>query len=176
MSVAVFGSSEPVDGDPLYALARDVGRKLGEAGHEVVTGGYGGVMEAASRGAREAGAPTFGVLCDVFRARTGNAWLVETRATPDLYARTRELVERSGAFIVLPGKAGTLAELGFLWALHRAGCLRREPVILLGDGWDAYLRHIVEAGMLDESQREVTHLARSPEEALEFVDRAESRR
>ena len=53
-TVAVFGSSEPVEGELLYAVARDVGRELALAGYAVATGGYGGVMEAASRGAREA--------------------------------------------------------------------------------------------------------------------------
>jgi uncharacterized protein (TIGR00730 family) len=168
-SIAVFGSSEPIPGEPTYEQAREVGRLLAQAGYRVVTGGYGGVMEAASRGAAEAGGDAFGVTCSIFREREPNAYLTGNVETADLHDRTRELVARSDGFVVLPGKSGTLAELAFLWALHRAGCLERRPVVLLGDSWRHVLRHLVRAGILEAPQFDVTRVVDTPEETVDTL-------
>ncbi|MBD3866591.1 MAG: LOG family protein [Acidobacteria bacterium] len=167
--VAVFGSSEPPPGSPLYEEARETGRLLAGAGYTVLTGGYGGVMEGASRGADEAGGRTVGVLCDVFSRRSANRYVQQAVQTPDLLERTRVLIETASAYIILHGKAGTLAELTFTWALHRAGCLPDRPVILLGDGWSRFLDTLSATGMLDTAQRKVTTVAASPLEAVQTV-------
>ncbi len=168
-AIAVFGSSEPRPGDPLYETARDVGRLLAGGGFRVVTGGYGGVMEGASRGAAEVGGSPLGVVCGVFRDRAPNPYLGEVVDTPDLFARTRTLVEAADGYVVLEGKSGTLAELSLLWALHRAGSLGRRPVVLLGDAWRPFLRHLVRARMIESEQFDVTRVVDSPEEALAAV-------
>jgi hypothetical protein len=168
-SIAVFGSSEPVQGDPLYDEARRVGQLLAAAGFRVVTGGYGGVMEGASRGAAEAGGSAVGVTCSIFRDRSPNPYLAETIEKADLHDRTRELVALSDGFVVLMGKSGTLAELAFLWALHRAGCLDRRPVVLLGDPWRHLLRHLVRAGILESPQFDVTRVVDTPEETVDTL-------
>jgi uncharacterized protein (TIGR00730 family) len=174
-SIAVFGSSEALPGEPLYEQARSVGRLLAEAGFVVVTGGYGGVMEGASRGAAEAGGTAVGVVCGIFRGRAPNPYLDEIVDTPDLFARTRTLIERARGYVVLEGKSGTLAEVALLWALHRAGSLDRRPVVLLADAWRALLRHLVLAGVIESEQFDVTRVVDSPEEAVaavrEFLDR-----
>ena len=169
-SVAVFGSSEPADGEPLYELARGTGRVLALAGYQVVTGGYGGVMEGASRGAQEAGGETFGVLCDIFPHRSGNRFLTASVTTPDLLERTRVLIERSDAWVVLNGKAGTLAELTLVWALLRAGCLDPAPVILFGEGWDPVMEQLIRHNMLDPAQQEITRIASSLEEIVVILN------
>jgi uncharacterized protein (TIGR00730 family) len=170
-SIAVFGSSEPAEGDPGYARARRLGELLARAGFRVVTGGYGGVMEAASRGAVEAGGTTVGVTSAVFRDRRPNPFSSRVVESADLHDRTRELIRLSDGFVVLPGQAGTLAEVAWLWALHRAGCLGRRPVVLVGDGWRELLRHLVRAGILDASQFDVTRVVDTPEEALDALER-----
>lgn len=164
--IAVFGSSEPVPGDPLYERARHVGRLLASAGHPVVTGGYGGVMEAASRGALEAGGRTLGVVCTIFRERRPNPYLSEVLTTCDLHERTRRLVEACSGYVVLAGKSGTLAEVALLWALHRAGSLGERPVILLGGPWGALVDHLEEAGMLESAELSRTRVVDTPEEAV----------
>jgi uncharacterized protein (TIGR00730 family) len=169
--IAVFGSSEPVSGDPLYEQARQLGRLLAQAGHRVVSGAYGGVMEAASRGAVEAGGRTVGVACEIFSARSPNDYLSEVVLTPDLFVRTRELVVRSRGFVILEGKAGTLAELSFLWALHRAGCLGPRPVVLLGRRWKGLLRHLEAEGMLESSQLRSSPVVDTPETAVAWLGR-----
>lgn len=168
--VAVFGSSEPSPGDGLYEAARALGRLLAAGGYTVITGGYGGVMEGASLGASERGGVTVGVTCALFRERTPNPYLSEIRQAPDLHERTRLLVEGADAYVVLPGKSGTLAELTLLWALHRAGSLEARPVVLWGAGWRSFLQFLVRHGMIENEQLAVTRVADTAEEAFEAVD------
>lgn len=169
--VAVFGSADPQEGDPLYEPARRVGALLVDAGYGVVTGGYGGVMEGASRGAVEAGGAAVGVTCAVFAGREPNRFLTERRETADLVARTGALVDAACGYIVLHGKSGTLAELAFVWALHRAGSLGVRPVVLLGDAWRPFLHHLVRGAMIEDEQLAITRVADGPEEAVMALDR-----
>jgi uncharacterized protein (TIGR00730 family) len=170
LGIAVFGSSEPLPGDALYEQAQSLGRVLARAGHDVVTGGYGGVMEAASRGAVEAGGRAVGVCCDIFPQRAPNRYSSQVVRSRDLYDRTRELVQRARGFVVLPGKSGTLAELAFLWALHRAGCLDRRPVVLLGGHFRRLVDHLASSRMLDAPQVAITRFAADPGEAVEILN------
>ncbi|HEX6852651.1 MAG TPA: LOG family protein [Candidatus Polarisedimenticolaceae bacterium] len=169
-TVAVFGSSEPLEGDPIYEAARATGRLLAAAGFAVATGGYGGVMEAASRGASESGGRAIGVTCSIFPERSANRWLTEVRETADLHERQRVLVEIADGYVVLPGKSGTLAELTLVWALHRAGSLPHRPVVLLGAGWVHFLRHLVQGSMIEPEQLAITRAVGTPEEAVGVVD------
>ena len=169
-AIAVFGSSEAPPGDPMYEAARSVGALLARAGYDVATGGYGGVMEGANRGAREAGGRSIGVTCSIFAKREPNAFLDDVRDTASLHERQRVLIEIARGFVVLPGKSGTLAELTLVWALHRAGSLPRSPVVLLGAGWVHFLRHLVQAGMIEPEQLAITRAAASPEEAVAELD------
>jgi uncharacterized protein (TIGR00725 family) len=144
-----------------------VGRRLAEAGFVVVNGGYGGVMEASARGAREAGGRTLGVTTSAFAFRGGaNPWIETERRERDLFDRTRVLIEESSGFVVLPGRSGTLAELTFLWALHKAGLLDRKPIQLLGDVWEELLPQLRRLDLLDPAVLEITAIAPGPAEAV----------
>ena len=165
-TIAVFGSSEPRPGEPAYAVAHELGSRLAAAGYAVITGAYGGVMQAASQGAREAGGTTIGVTCAIFDDRRPNPHIDHVVATDDLHERTRELIERAHAFVVLPGKSGTLAELALLWALERAGCLNARPVILLGRSWQPLVDLLSPTNMMETR---ITQLCDTPEAAIELL-------
>ena len=168
--VAVFGGADPRPGDPTYDLARRLGELLAARGLVVVNGGYGGVMEGASRGAREAGGRAIGVTTDAFQDRgAANPYLTREIREPDLVLRTRTLVELAAGFVVLPGRAGTLAELALLWALQRAGHLGPRPVVLLGETWAALLEPLFRMDVLEATQRKGTRVAGSPEEAVGLI-------
>jgi hypothetical protein len=167
--VAVFGSSEPLPGEPLYETARAVGRLLATHGYGVVNGGYGGVMEGVSRGAREAGGRAIGVTSRDLGRSGGNAYLTEERLAENLFERTRLLMERSSAYIILAGKAGTLAEASFLWALHRARLLQGKPIVLLGSIWEGFVESLAERDLLEPGQVEATRRAATPEEAVRII-------
>jgi len=170
-AVAVFGSSEPREDQPAYRLAYRTGQALAQTGFTVVTGGYGGVMEAASRGASDAGGRTVGVVSDVFSQREPNPYLSETVGSRDLYERTRFLIERADGFVVLAGRAGTLAELAWVWALARAGCLPVRPVVALGAPWPDLLDLLEQSDMMDSIAREMTERAADENEAVAILKR-----
>ena len=109
-TVTVFGSSLPGEGSTAYVEAQRLGRLLAEAGYAVCNGGYGGLMEASARGAREAGGHTIGITCVIW-PRPANPYIVEEVRTQNFPERLMTLIERGDAYLVLPGGTGTLAEL-----------------------------------------------------------------
>ncbi len=170
--VAVFGSSEPLPGSSAYEEALEIGRLLGEAGFPIINGGYGGVMEASARGARQAGTRTIGVTVASFTHRSeANPFIDKEFRENDLHDRTRRLVEEAAAFVVLPGRAGTLAELAFLWALRRAGLLGTKPVVLVGPLWGELLQKLRDLKILGEVELEATSVADDPAAAVDRVRR-----
>lgn len=133
MNVGVFGSSLPAEGEAAYEQARELGRALARRGARVVCGGYGGVMEAACRGAVEAGGATRGVVL----AGRGqpNAWVREATVANDLAERLRLLRDGSDAWIFLPRGLGTMLEL--LWMAESVvkGDASARPLVLVGESW-----------------------------------------
>lgn len=168
-TVAVFGSSEPAEGETLYETAYELGKQLAAKGFDICTGGYGGVMEAASKGAREEGGEAVGVTVGMFSERTPNPHISKHYHENDLYLRTKRLIEVSDAFIVLHGKSGTLSELTFLWALHRGGKLGNKPIVLLGDFWNSLLRNLKETNLIEAEQLQATKISSSPSQAVEEI-------
>ena len=138
--IAVFGSSTLRPGEPAWTLAHDLGRELARAGADVMTGGYGGAMEACSQGAREAGGHVVGVTVELFEKRGPvNRWVTERRHTDHLYSRLEHLVERASGFVVLPGSLGTLSELFLAWTLVSVNGRPPAPIVLLGAHWARFL-------------------------------------
>lgn len=115
-TVTVFGSSLPHEGSPAYIEAQRLGRLLAEAGYAVCNGGYGGLMEASARGAREAGGHTIGITCAVW-SHAANPFIVEQVHTQSFPERLMTLIQRGDAYAVLPGGTGTLAELALVWEM-----------------------------------------------------------
>ncbi len=168
--VAVFGSSAAGPDSPEYRTAFEVGRLLALAGLGVINGGYGGVMEASARGAREAGGSATGVTVQAFRQRGRANRFIDTEFDEaDLFDRTRRLIDSAAAFIILPGKSGTLAELTFLWALRRADLLGGRPIVLLGEVWSELLRELARLRVLEAPEIAATRVTSSPTEAVDTV-------
>src|SRR5438874_13442412 len=166
-SVTVFGGSRVEPDSDEYLAAQQLGRALAERGFSVVTGGYNGVMEAVSRGAKEAGGHVIGVTVDVIARnfeRLPNAFVDQEVRTAALLERIDKLVELGAAYVVLPGGAGTLAELGVVWNLALLGALQSKPLLVVGRGWETVLRT-----MLHE-----LHTIESDLQALTFVPDVES--
>jgi uncharacterized protein (TIGR00730 family) len=167
--VAVFGSSEPRPGEAAYETARQVGRLLGREGITVVTGGYGGVMEAACRGARENGGKAIGVTSSaLFSHRQPNPYLDVHEDRPDLLSRTRTLIDLSDGFIILPGRSGTLAEAVLLWALQRAG-VHDRPRVMIGQRWRDLLAQLARLDVLEPALLRDTPVVDGPEEAVDLL-------
>lgn len=138
-TVTIFGSSLPGEGTQMYQEARRLGGRLAQAGFAICNGGYGGLMEASARGARECGGYTIGVTCDVWTA-TANRWIAEEVRTATFMERLLTLIERGDSYIVLPGGTGTLAELALVWEMMNKSALSRsvggqKPLLVMVPYW-----------------------------------------
>lgn len=155
-TVAVFGGADPGPEDALYREAEASAEILAARGCALVTGGYGGIMEAASRGAHRAGGRVKAVTCATFGELEPNRWVGEVVPEEDLFTRTRRLIGLADAFLVFWGRSGTLSEVSFLWALVRGRQAPSRPVALVGESWDRIFRGLVAEDVLEERVRRET--------------------
>src|SRR5258706_9725629 len=165
--VTVFGSSRPREGEADYEEARILGRALAQHGFSVCSGGYGGVMEAVSRGAKEAGGKTTGVTADFFKAAKLNPWIdVEVRMKT-WEERLFELIRRADGFVACKGGTGTLVELAAVWEMKNKSGMAGKPFTVLGDFWQPILDRVREVELVDpgpwgEANGRLVHVALSP--------------
>ena len=144
--VTIFGGSKCGHDCDEYLEARELGRRLAEAGFTICTGGYLGVMEAASRGAREAGGRVFGIVMNQFKSEP-NRYLTDKVATNHFYERLQNLITRSVGFVAFRGGMGTVTEISLVWNKLQTRVLEKRPIVLVGDCWrdvvDAWKKHLV---------------------------------
>ena len=133
--VCVFGTSDPAD-RASAAEAEKLGYALAKSGFVVVTGGYGAAMEAANRGARNAGGFTLGVTCSLF-SREPNCYLDENILTHSLLERLETLLRLGDGYVAAKGGTGTLAEIALAWEYINKRIVPRRPLVLLGKFWEA---------------------------------------
>src|SRR4051812_3984704 len=123
-----------------------MGRRLAEAGFTICTGGYLGIMEAASSGAHEVGGRVLGIVMNQFKHEP-NRYLTDKVATDHFYDRLQNLITRSVGFVALRGGMGTVTEISLVWNKLTTGVLERRPLVLLGDAWKpvvaAWKEHLV---------------------------------
>jgi uncharacterized protein (TIGR00730 family) len=144
-AVTVFGSARIGPGDPDYERARECGRLLAKAGFAVITGGGPGVMEAANRGAKEAGGFSVGFNIDLPHEQQANGYLDLELTFRHFYARKVMLVKGAEGFVLFPGGFGTLDELFESLTLIQTDKVREFPVSLIGtDYWHGLLEWIAE--------------------------------
>lgn len=168
--VAVFGSSTVRESDAGWEDARRLGAALARHGLSTMTGGYGGAMAAASRGAHEAGGHVIGVTVDLFEARGPvNRWVRERVHTPDLFERLRHMVHAADGFVVAAGSVGTLTELFLTWTLVSVSGRDAAPIVLMGAQWRAWVAAHREPLFVPERLHQLVEVADTPELAAEAV-------
>jgi uncharacterized protein (TIGR00730 family) len=175
MRVSVFGGSQPKEDSTAYAEAMELGKLLAERGHTVLTGGYIGVMEAVSRGAREAGGHVIGVTCEeieAWRPIKANAWVMEEIKKKTLVDRLHALIHESDAALALPGGPGTLTEISLMWNLMIVESLHRRPLILIGDGWQSVFDQFFRGldAYVPAHQREILKFANDAQTAVKLLE------
>lgn len=148
--VTVFGSSRFKEDHEYYKLARDMGTALARAGYAVMTGGGPGLMEAANRGAKEAGGLSLGCNIQLPREQKPNAYLDKFIEFEHFFVRKVMLVKYSSAFVVMPGGYGTLDEAFEVATLIQTGKLERFPIIGLGGDFWMQLRKFARETMIGE--------------------------
>ncbi|HEV8358537.1 MAG TPA: TIGR00730 family Rossman fold protein [Gemmatimonadales bacterium] len=174
--VTVFGSARFTEEHPYYGLAREVGRRLGRAGATVMTGGGPGIMEAANRGAHEAGGYSIGCNIRLPAEQKPNAYLDRWITFRYFFIRKVMLVKYSYAFVVLPGGFGTLDELFEAVTLVQTRKIESFPVLLMGVSYWApllgFVRDtLVAAGTITPADQSLVTATDSPDEVEAVVRR-----
>ena len=178
--VAVFGSARTRPDDPVYQAARETAAQLAQAGFAVITGGGPGIMEAANRGAFEAGGMSVGCNIELPHEQGSNAYLTLSLKFKYFFVRKMMFVKYSDAFIIFPGGFGTLDELFEALTLIQTGKIRNFPVVLYGtEYWRGMLewikRPVLSEAKISEHDLKLLHLADSPAEIVDIISRSRSK-
>jgi hypothetical protein len=179
-AVTMFGSARTPPSHPYYAMVRDVAATLGRAGYAIITGGGPGLMEAANRGARDAGALSVGCNIELPREQHLNPYVDLGLEFRHFFARKVMFVRYACAFVICPGGFGTLDELFEALTLIQTRTIRDFPVILVGTGeWDGLLDWLraraLADGRISAADLSALHRAEDPAAVLELVNEGHRR-
>jgi uncharacterized protein (TIGR00730 family) len=173
--VTVFGSARFREGHAYYALGREVGRRLSDLGFTVMTGGGPGLMEAANRGAREAGGRSVGCNIQLPAEQLPNPYLDRSVTCRHFFVRKVLLFKYSYAFVALPGGVGTIDELFEALTLIQTGKIDRFPVVLIGtEYWRPLtdlLAQMAAAGAMAAADRRLLFATDSVDDAIAYLER-----
>jgi uncharacterized protein (TIGR00730 family) len=180
-AVSVFGSARTQRDDPMYTTARETAAVLGQAGFSIITGGGPGIMEAANRGAREAGASSIGLDIELPHEQFENAYVDIGLNFHYFFARKVMFVRYASAFVVFPGGFGTLDELFEAATLRQTGKIRHFPIVLFGSAYwsglvDWMVGTMARKGNISLEDAECLLVTDSVAEVLRIVQGAEHRR
>lgn len=150
----LFGGAMNIKDSPEYLATLEIGKLLAEHNYVVKNGGYGGMMEAVSKGASEAGGYVVGYTCDTFGDHPGNQYLSSEIRQQDIYDRLRRLITGSELFIVQKGGLGTLAELFLTLDTIRKYTKENQPkIILFGKFWRDVMSPIMNIPLMSDKEK-----------------------
>ena len=175
-AVSVFGSARIDPGSKYYGLGVEVGRRLAQAGYATITGGGPGMMEAANKGAKEAGGLSIGLGIELPFEQSLNAYIDMGMTFRYFFVRKTMFVKYAQAFVVLPGGFGTLDELFEAVTLVQTHKVTRFPVVLVGtDFWKGLGDWIEDAllgnKMIKPDDMELFQQCDDPAEAVDIIQR-----
>lgn len=172
--VTVFGSARFQEDHPYYILAREMGRRIAEYKLTTMTGGGPGIMEAANRGAKEAGGPSIGCNIKLPKEQKPNPYVDKWVEFHYFFVRKVMLVKYSYAFVCMPGGFGTLDELWEIATLVQTKKVHNFPIVLMGVAYwqpmiDFVEKTLVDAKTIDPADRKFLTVTDSPEEAMAAI-------
>jgi len=165
--IAVLGSARLTENDEWWAQAYKLGALLAKEGYAIVTGGYGGLMAAASQGAYETGGRAIGLPMQHWTGIAPNPWNADLRWSSD-YGTRLNYILHCEAVIALPGGVGTLSEMAVAWSAIQTE-RRALPLVLLGDCWLQVIKVVRENLVVSDVDLNLLRFAASPEEAVREV-------
>ena len=173
--VTVFGSARFVEPHAFYATAREVGRRISEMGFTVMTGGGPGLMEAANRGARDAGGRSVGCNIELPTEQSPNPYLDRWVTCRHFFVRKVLLFKYSYAFVALPGGIGTMDELFEALTLIQTGKIAHFPVVLIGTAyWHpllALLAEMAAAGTISQEDLQLMLVTDDLDQVVSHLER-----
>lgn len=173
-AVTIYGSARLKETDPLYAEVVDVASRLGEMGFAIITGGGGGVMEAANKGAQKAGALSIGLNIQLPEEQNPNPYTTKTIEFHHFFVRKVMLVKYATAFIIMPGGLGTLDEVSEVLTLIQTHKTKPFPVILFkSDYWKGLLDWlkgtVLAREFISEKDMDLLRICDDPETLVDIV-------
>jgi uncharacterized protein (TIGR00730 family) len=177
--IAIFGSARTKPGDPEYKAAQETAALLAAQGFAVITGGGPGIMEAANRGAFEAGGLSIGCNIELPFEQRPNAYQTLSLTFKYFFVRKMMFVKYSLAFIIFPGGFGTFDELFEALTLIQTKKIRNFPVILFDSNYwrgllDWFQQQVLPGGKIGNNDMRIFHLTDSPQEVIEIHNRSQS--
>jgi len=133
-TITIFGSSLPKEGEEEFIFAYNLGKQLAQNNFDVCSGGYRGIMHAASKGASEAGGTAIGITVDLWGAKPSE-YLTKEIKCKSLPERIEKLIETGDGFVILQGGTGTLLELAFVWEMVNKKLIKRKPIVCHSIMW-----------------------------------------
>lgn len=173
-AVSIFGSARTPESDPMYVLARKIARVLGDSDYAIITGGGPGMMEAANRGARDAGVVSIGCNIQLPHEQTPNEYQDICLTFKHFFVRKVMFVRYAHAFVVMPGGFGTLDELFEALTLSQTGTIHHFPVALVGhDYWSGMIdwmrERMLDEGKIDRRDLGLIRICDTADEVRELV-------
>ena len=180
-AISVFGSARTRPGEPDYQLAQEVAGGLAEAGYAVITGGGPGIMEAANRGANEAGGQSIGLGIELPFEQGFNQWVDLGVSFRYFFARKTVFVKYAQGFVVFPGGFGTMDELFEAITLVQTRKVTSFPLVLVGTSfWSPLIDWIkgplLETGKINSHDVALLSVTDDPAEVLRIIEAADMRR
>ena len=165
-TITIFGSAIPREDDAQYKFAYELGAALAKEGFNICTGGYGGIMEAASKGAYDNAGLVYGVTIELWNKEPNQYLTVEVREEK-LFERITKLLELGDAYIILQGGTGTLLEFSAVWEYANKNLQQPKPIICNSDMWKEIV-DVMNKQMIVENRR--TDLIRCFDTVEEIVE------
>jgi uncharacterized protein (TIGR00730 family) len=180
-AVSIFGSARTPRDHPRYAQARELARRLGHEGFAIITGGGPGIMEAANRGAHDAGVPSVGLGIELPHEQGMNEWVDLPLTFHYFFLRKVMFVRYASGFVVFPGGFGTFDELFEAATLRQTEKIRYFPIVLVDSSyWDGLVRWLREQmlgeGYISAPDVETLKVCDDPARVIEIVEDVEHRR
>jgi len=166
--ITIFGSSKPAENEEQYTTAFSIGKQLALRGFDICTGGFNGVMEAASKGAVEGGAEAIGVTVNLWGGPT-NKYITKEIKCDTLLERIQKLIELGNGFIVLQGGTGTLLELAVIWEYINKGLMQTKPIACHSSIWRNIVFEMNEQMKLEGRKTDLIKTFDASEEILDYI-------
>jgi hypothetical protein len=167
--ITIFGSAKPINSDEQYLTAYNLSKKLAQSGYDICTGGFNGIMEAASRGAVEGGGEAIGVTVNLWGGKT-NKFVTKEIVCVSLFERINKLIEMGDGFVVLQGGTGTLLELAAVWEYINKDMMKPKPVACHSSIWKTIVAEMNLQMKLEKRSVEIVRSFYTIDEIVEYLN------
>ncbi len=165
--ITIFGSSKPADNEDQYITAYDIGKQLALNGFDICTGGFNGIMEAASKGAVEGGGQAIGVTVNLW-GRLTNKYVTKEIECNSLFERIHKLIELGDGFVALQGGTGTLLELAAVWEYINKGLMKTKPIACHSSIWKKVVSEVHQQMKLEGRSTELVKTFDTVEDIVDY--------